>query len=44
MLKYGHEYVEKGVEFYEQLYQKRREDALRKKAKQMGFELVPQVA
>lgn len=40
MLKYGHEYVEKGVEFYEDMYKKRRETSLRKKAKEMGYELV----
>lgn len=44
MLKYGHEYVEKGVEFYEEMYQKRRETSLRKKAKEMGYDLVPKVA
>lgn len=44
MLKYGHEYVEKGVEFYEEMYQKRREASLKKKAKEMGYDLVPKVA
>jgi len=44
MLKYGHEYVEKGVEFYEEMYKKRREGSLRKKAKEMGYDLVPKVA
>lgn len=44
MLKYGHEYVEKGVEFYDEMYQKRREMSLRKKAKEMGYDLVPKVA
>jgi transposase len=44
MLKYGHEYVEKGVEFYEEMYKKRRESSLRKKAKEMGYDLVPKVA
>lgn len=44
MLKYGHEYVEKGVEFYEEMYQKRREASLRKKAKEMGYDLVPKAA
>lgn len=43
MLKYGHEYVEKGVEFYEDIYQKRREASLKKKAKEMGYDLVPKV-
>ncbi len=40
MLKYGEEYVEKGVEFYEKKYQKRREDNLRRKAKELGYELI----
>lgn len=40
MLKYGTEYVEKGVEFYEELYRKRREVSLKRKAKEMGYELV----
>jgi len=44
MLKYGHEYVEKGVEFYEEMYQKRREASLKKKAKEMGYDLVPKAA
>ena len=44
MLKYGHEYIEKGVEFYEEMYQKRREASLRKKAKEMGYDLIPTVA
>jgi transposase len=44
MLKYGHEYVEKGVEFYEEMYQKRREASLRKKAREMGYDLTPKVA
>lgn len=44
MLKYGHEYIEKGVEFYEEMYRKRREVSLRKKAKEMGYDLVPKTA
>lgn len=44
MLKYGHEYVEKGVEFYEEMYRKRREASLKKKAKEMGYDLVPKAA
>lgn len=40
MLKYGHDYVEKGVEFYEDMYKKRREASLRKKAQEMGYDLV----
>ena len=41
MLKYGHEYVEKGVEFYEEMYRTRRESNLKKKAKELGYTLVP---
>jgi transposase len=44
MLKYGTEYVEKGVEFYENLYKKRREASLQKKAREMGYDLVPKAA
>ena len=44
MLKYGHEYIEKGVEYYENMYQKRREASLKKKAKELGYELVAQNA
>jgi transposase len=44
MLKYGHEYIEKGVEFYEEMYQKRREASLRKKAAEMGYDLTLKVA
>lgn len=44
MLKYGDEYVEKGVEFYEEMYRKRREASLKKKAKELGYELVPKAA
>jgi transposase len=44
MLKYGHEYVEKGVEFYEEMYQKRRETSLKRKAQELGYDLVPKAA
>lgn len=44
MLKYGNEYVEKGVEFYQEMYKKRREKNLRKKAKELGYDLVPVTA
>lgn len=40
MLRYGTEYVERGVAFYEEMYRARREISLRKKAKEMGYELV----
>lgn len=41
MLKYGREYVEKGVEDYEEKYRKRREANLKKKAKELGYLLIP---
>lgn len=41
MLKYGLEYVEKGVEFYEAMYKKRREASLKRKAEELGYNLVP---
>lgn len=44
MLKYGSEYIEKGVEFYETMYKKRRESSLKRKAKELGYELVPVAA
>jgi transposase len=44
MLKYGCDYVEKGVEFYEEMYKQRRESALRRKAKELGYTLIPIVA
>lgn len=44
MLRYGTEYVEKGVAFYEEMYRTRREISLRKKAKELGYELVTSTA
>jgi len=44
MLKHGNEYVEKGIEFYDEMYQKRREKSLKKKAQKMGYDLVPKQA
>jgi transposase len=44
MLKYGRDYVEKGVEFYEEMYRKRRESSLKRKAKELGYNLVPTAA
>lgn len=41
MLKYGTEYIEKGTEYYEVMYKKRQEASLEKKAKQLGYKLVP---
>jgi transposase len=40
MLKYGQSYVDQGQAYYEQQYQERLLYQLKKKAKQMGFELV----
>lgn len=44
MLKYGMEFVEKGVEYYEEIYRKRREKSLKRKAEELGYELIPKVA
>jgi len=41
MLKYGTEFVEKGVNFYNDLYRKRREANLKRKAKEFGYILMP---
>ena len=41
MLKHGNEYVEKGVEHYEKIYQERRKASLIRKAKDLGYELIP---
>ena len=44
MLKYGSEYVEKGVDFYESMYRHRREMSLKRKAQEMGYDLIPKIA
>jgi len=44
MLKYGNEYIEKGVEFYEDMYRKRREASLKRKAKELGYDLISKAA
>jgi transposase len=41
MLKYGYEYVEKGVEAYEANYREKQEKNLRRKAKELGYVLTP---
>ena len=41
LLKRGQEYVEKGVEFYEEMYRKRKEANLRRQAQGMGYKLTP---
>jgi transposase len=40
-LKYGKAYVDRGVEYYEQPYRARMIKNLTRRAKQLGFELVP---
>jgi transposase len=41
MLRYGTEYVEKGQEWYDQQYRSRVERNLRRRAAELGFQLVP---
>jgi transposase len=41
MLKFGHNYTDKGVEFYEQRYQERQLQYLKKLAARQGFQLTP---
>ena len=40
MLKNGTEYVDKGQDYYEKLYQERTINNLKKKAADMGFDLI----
>lgn len=44
MLKYGEEFVEKGVDYYEEIYRVRQENNLKRKAEAMGYDLVPRAA
>jgi two-component SAPR family response regulator len=44
MLKYGKEYVDKGMAFYEQRYQQQQVKWLQKKATELGLVLTPQSA
>jgi hypothetical protein len=44
MLRHGMEYVDRGIEFYEQQQRERRLHALAKNAAQFGFQLVPAVS
>jgi transposase len=44
MLRHGMEYVDRGIEFYEQQQRERRVYALVKNAAQLGFQLVPAAA
>jgi hypothetical protein len=41
MLKFGHDYVDRGVEFYEAKYQHRQLDRIRKQAAALHMELIP---
>ena len=41
MLKFGHNYTDKGMEFYEQRYQERQLQYLKKLAAKQGFQLTP---
>jgi transposase len=41
MLRYGQDYIDQGVEAYEQRFRERRIHSLRSSAKQLGFELCP---
>lgn len=41
LLKYGHDYVDPGQDYYEKRYQERLMNQLKKKAASFGFQLVP---
>ena len=41
MLKYGKAYVDVGVQYYEQRYRERVLNGLKRRAAEMGFELLP---
>lgn len=41
LLKYGHGYVERGMEQYERLYEQRTLKSLQKKASELGYQLTP---
>ena len=40
MLKYGQEYVERGIDYYEKLYKERVLKNLNKKASELGYTLI----
>ena len=44
LLKYGEEYVDKGIQHYEEKYREQQIRFLNKKAAQLGFEIQPKVA
>jgi len=41
MLKYGHQYVDKGAEYYEQKNRQQQIDFIRKRAAQLGLVVTP---
>ena len=41
MLRYGQEYVDAGAEYYEHQYQQRALHTARRRAAQLGYQLVP---
>jgi transposase len=41
MLKYGHQYVDKGAEYYERKNRQPQIDFVRRKAAQLGLEITP---
>jgi len=41
MLKFGHNYTDKGMQFYEQRYRERQLQYLKKQAAKQGFQLTP---
>ena len=41
MLRYGQEYVDAGAEYYESQYQQRALRAAKRRAAQLGYQLVP---
>jgi len=41
MLKHGFEYVEKGIDAYEKMNRRKQEENLKRKAKQLGYAVVP---
>ena len=41
MLRYGQEYVDAGAEYYESQYQHRALRAAKRRASQLGYQLVP---
>ncbi len=41
MLRYRHEYVDAGAEYYESQYQRRASRAAQRRAAQLGYQLAP---